>query len=241
MDKDKNLAKVKNVEVESSPQNLIEMAIKSGANLDQLEKLLILKERYEQNEARKAYFHAITRFKENPPKIEKDREIKYSTPKGNVGYKHATLSNIVDKVTVELSKYGLSISWEVKQDKNITVTCKVTHELGHSESTSISAESDTSGAKNSIQAIASTISYLQRYSCLSILGLAPSDVDTDGVTPDEKISQEELSKIKEGLEEIKADEERFKKYMGVEKLEDIGKKDYTKALAAIDAKKEKKN
>jgi len=56
--------------------------------------------------------------------------------------------------------------------------------MGHSESTSIIGTADTSGGKNSIQGIGSAITYLQRYSLFSILGLAASESDDDGAGVD---------------------------------------------------------
>src|SRR5258708_10458648 len=65
----------------------------------------------------------------------------------------------------------------------IRVPCTLTHAQGHSESVSMSAQPDTSGSKNSIQAIGSTTSYLQRYTLFAATGLAPKDADTDGAEP----------------------------------------------------------
>src|SRR5437660_174203 len=65
----------------------------------------------------------------------------------------------------------------------IRVTCILTHVQGHSEQVSMSAQPDTSGSKNSIQAIGSTASYLQRYTLFAATGLAPKDADTDGAEP----------------------------------------------------------
>jgi hypothetical protein len=53
--------------------------------------------------------------------------------------------------------------------------------LGHKIETSIEAGSDTSGSKNAIQAIGSTISYLKRYTLENVLGLS-ADEDNDGAS-----------------------------------------------------------
>ncbi len=162
--------------VSKSPAELIAAAVSKDTDLDKLEKLLVLQERWEGNEAKKAYHKAMSEFKANPPKIEKDKTVSY----GNTSYKHATLANITDKVNTELSKHGLSATWATKQNGNIMVTCKITHVLGHSEETTLAAGADTSGSKNAIQAIGSAITYLQRYTLLSLTGLAAHDTDDDG-------------------------------------------------------------
>jgi hypothetical protein len=91
------------------------------------------------------------------------------------------LAAVVDAVVASLSNHGLSHRWDTKQEGNlITVTCIITHKLGHSERTPLSASPDTSGSKNGIQAIGSTVTYLQRYTLMAATGLAASDQDDDG-------------------------------------------------------------
>lgn len=161
----------------NSPADLIRTAVSNGANLEQLKGLLDLQEKWEANEARKAYNVAMAEFKANPPKIDKNKTVSF----GNTKYNHASLANVTEKIGVELSKHGLSASWSTKQNGAILVTCRITHIKGHSEETTLSAPSDTSGSKNAIQAIGSTITYLERYTLLSLTGLATYDQDDDGV------------------------------------------------------------
>jgi hypothetical protein len=222
------------------PVNLIQEAIAKGADLEQLEKLLSLQERWEQNEAKKAYNKAMAAFKASSPIIEKDRHVGYSTAKGKTSYSHASLFNIVNTITNELSKHGLSVSWRTKQtEKLITVSCVISHHLGHSEENSISAPADDSGSKNSIQAIGSTISYLQRYSALSILGLATQDMDDDGRSAEAKIDENKVVILNGLISELKIDSAKFLEYMQVDKIEDIPSSQFAKAKLALESRKSK--
>jgi len=225
---------------QSSPSEMIRMAVSSGADLDKLEKLLALQERWEAGEARKAYNKSMSEFKANPPKIDKDRHVGYSTAKGKVGYSHASLYNVVDKITAELSKYGLSASWRTQQNGKIVVTCRISHSAGHFEETSISAEADVSGAKNSIQAIGSTITYLQRYSLLCILGLATYEQDNDGHVEEEKIDENKVAILNGLIKELAVDQTKFIEFMAVEKIEDIPSSQFNKAKLALESKRRKK-
>jgi len=217
-----------------SPATLIEKAIAGGANLEQLEKLMILKERYEANEARKAYHVAMAQFKSNPPKIEKDQTVKYK----DVKYNHASLANVTEKINEALSKCGLSASWSTKQNGSVTVTCKITHAMGHSEETSLSAPADTTGSKNAIQAIGSTISYLERYTLLALTGLATYEQDDDAKNINvEFISEKQLNNIVDLLASLDVGQAKFCKFMKVDKLDDIPASDYQKAVAALEAKR----
>lgn len=227
--------------VQASPAEMIQSAISNGVDLDKLEKLLELQERWEKNNAIKAYNKAMADFKANAPKIDKDRKVAYTTVKGNVGYSHASLANVVDKISAELSKHGLSASWRSTQNgKDVTITCRIAHELGHFEETSITAGADDSGAKNSIQAIGSTISYLQRYSLLSLTGLATHDQDTDGIVADEKLDENKMKIIADMVKELYPDPAKFLEFMKVEKIEDIKSSDFSKAKLALESRKKVK-
>jgi hypothetical protein len=155
--------------------------------IDQLEKLLSLQRQWDADQAKKDYTAAMAAFKAEPIRIVKDKSVGYETDKGFVGYKHASLAAVVDAVVVGMGKHGLSHRWDVKQNGSIEVTCTITHRAGHSESVSMSAGADNSGKKNAIQQIASTITYLQRYTLMSICGVAASDMqDDDGKGYDAK-------------------------------------------------------
>ena len=146
-------------------------------DVDKLEALLKVQLQWEANEAKKAYVVAMAAFKENPPEILKDKTVSY----GQTNYKHATLYNVTTKINTELSKHGLTASWVTSQENgSVKVTCKITHTMGHSEECCLSAPPDNTGSKNVIQAIGSTVTYLQRYTLLALTGLATADQDDDG-------------------------------------------------------------
>lgn len=226
-----------------SPAQLIREAVSNNADLEKLKGLMELQERWDANEAKKAYHRAMAEFKANPPKINKDKTVNYASSKGGrINYSHATLANVTEKINTELSKHGLSASWKTQTNGTITVTCKITHVLGHSEETSITAQSDSSGGKNAIQAIGSTITYLERYTLLALLGLATSDQDDDGVNHEkpEGLSEEQLHKIRDSLLALDAQEDKFCAFMGYKTLEEIPRSDFDRAMKEIEAKQRKK-
>ena len=218
----------------NTPAEVIQYAIKTNAPVDQLEKLLMLQERHDANQARKAYHVAMAAFKVNPPKIDKDRTVKYK----DVKYNHASLYNITEKINAELSKHGLSAAWTTKQNGNVEVTCKITHKQGHSEETTLKAPADTSGSKNAIQAIGSTITYLQRYSLLALTGLATFD-DDDGQTTGkevEYIDESQLNALTD-LVTTYSNIEKFCKAFGIDDLDKLPKSRFKEAELALLAKK----
>lgn len=224
--------------VDTSPASLMIAAINKGMDLDKLEKFMALQERYEANEARKAYHEAMAAFKAHPPDIEKDKTVSFPAQGKTTSYNHASLGNVTSKINTALSAHGLSAGWITSQDGGlITVTCTITHKHGHSESTSLTAGPDTSGAKNAIQAVASTISYLERYTILALTGLATHDMDDDGRTSEiQYISADQLSQLIDLLHATNSDEAKFLSFMKAPTIEEIPAKDFQKAYAALTSK-----
>lgn len=166
-------------ELQQMPVNLISQAISSGASVDALEKLMQLQERWEAKEASKSFKQAMTEFQAKKPKLVKSDAVEYN---GKTQFKFASLGSVQVAVDPILSECGLSYRWEqTEKDGRIEITCIVSHILGHTERTSLSAPLDKSGSKNEIQSIGSTVSYLKRYTLEGALGLA-SDKDRDGIT-----------------------------------------------------------
>ena len=229
-----------------TPLEIFKLAATGNIDLEKAEKFLELQERWEANQAKKAYNVAMAEFKANPPKIIKDRTVNYSASGGRVKYSHASLAGAVEAITAELSKYGLSASWRLKQEeKRVIVTCQVAHAMGHKEETSLYGGADDSVAKNEMQAMASTVSYLERYTLFAILGLAAHDQDNDGrgAAPQEEetVDENKLKIIKNLLVELKANEADFLKYLGIEKLEDMPKASFIKAKISLEARKKNAN
>jgi len=232
---------VVNVEVESKPSDMILAAVKGGADLEKLERLLALQIKWEENEAKKAYNLAMTKFKENAPDIEKDKKVSFPAGGKTMEYHHASLANVTRKINKGLSGHGLSASWTTTQTNgSVTVTCKITHSQGHSEETSLTASPDTSGSKNAIQAIGSTISYLERYTLLALCGLATSDMDDDSRTAEIKyISDTQKSTIVDMIHDTGADEKKFLEYLKAESIELIPELKFNAAMTALKAKAKK--
>lgn len=168
-----------------TPLDLLQRAIEQNVSMDQLERLQTMYEKWEANEARKAFVAAMNKFKSSAPAILKTQNVNMGTGKPN--YNYATLDNVCRAVIHGLSEVGVSHHWEMVQNgtpsNTIAVTCILTHERGHSEETSLEGQPDQSGGKNNIQAVGSTVTYLQRYTLLAATGLAAGGTDTDGNPP----------------------------------------------------------
>lgn len=165
----------------AGPLAMAMQAMKAGMTVADMRAMLDLQKDWEANEARKAYVAAMAEFKRNPPEIFKRKQVAFTTRDGDTtSYKHATLGDVTTAIINGLAQHGISHRWDTKQEGGkITVTCILTHSLGHSESTSLEGAPDASGKKNGIQQVASTITYLQRYTLLGASGLATKDEEHD--------------------------------------------------------------
>lgn len=225
--------------------NIVMVAMQQGYDANMIEKMMDLQERLEKSEAKKAYIKAMAAFKENPPKILKDTKVEFETSKGTTGYSHAKLAAITNAVCSELSKHGLSADWETDQKEKISVTCIITHILGHSESTTLSAGPDTTGNKNAIQAIGSTVTYLQRYTLLAKLGLATHDMDDDGQNSEDKITEAQIIQLNEVLESKGYDVsagtglKNLAKSLNYKKISDLPESKFEIALNMVNSQPEK--
>lgn len=180
---------IRPAEPELSSSKLMAIIEHMGRNphvqVETLKELLALKVSFEREEARKAFHAAMAEFNKNIPTILKNKHVHYTKRDGSVvDYWHESLDSVVEAITGALAAVGISKNWPLIQDgPKITVSCVLTHALGHSETRStLSASPDDSGNKNSIQAIKSTITYLQRTTLLAATGTAPKDMvhDDDG-------------------------------------------------------------
>lgn len=158
-----------------------------GITNEELREFLAMQREWEAHEAKRAYDQAMAAWKaDGIPAIPKALEVDYINGKGQrVHYFHEDLADVVATVLPLMARHGLSHKWQPKQTgageaQLITVRTVVTHTSGHSEGVELYASPDASGGKNSIQAIKSTVSYLERIGLLALLGLAAKGQDNDG-------------------------------------------------------------
>lgn len=143
---------------------------------------------------------------------------------GHNDKKYADFGAIARAIDPVLARNGLSYRFRANQADKITVTCIISHVSGHQEENTLSGSADVSGSKNAIQAIGSTLTYLQRYTLVLALGLATSN-DDDGRAAAGKsmqfISEEQEMEIRDILESYEANEASFCKAIKVTRLAEI--------------------
>lgn len=225
-----------------TPMDMVGRAVASGASIEVVEKLMALHERWEANQGRKAFDEAMAAAKAEIPVIFKSREVDFTSTKGRTHYRYEDLAEIAKTINPILGKHGLSYRFRTTSPANepVTVTCIVSHRQGYSEENTLSAGRDESGNKNSIQAIGSTLTYLQRMTLKAALGLAASS-DDDGAASSSAmtITDEQVNTLRDLIEDVGADLPKFVAYLRVESLADLRQSDFKRAVAALEAKRAK--
>lgn len=221
-----------------TPMQMLQIAVQQGADIDRLQKLMELQERWEATQARKAFDAAISSAKAEIKPIVKKREVDFTSQKGRTNYMYEDLALIAAEVDPILSKFGLSYRYRSKQEgARLSVTCVISHRDGYSEETTLTAGNDDSGNKNSLQAIGSAATYLQRYTLKLALGLSASkDDDGAGVTVD-RVTEKQVADLQALATEVKANMPLFLKYMKVKALEDLPAARYATAVAELQKKR----
>lgn len=215
------------------------MAVNPEIDPDRIERFIALKERIDASAAKLAFSNAIAaakaRISETP--IHKNQT-------GHNGKKYADFSAYAKVVDPILAGLGLTYRFRTTQTDRISVTCVLTGH-GHEEENTLTGPADKTGSKNDIQAIGSTLTYLQRYTLIQALGLAASD-DDDGAAADtgETITDEQRAELQRLLDEAGATAEQFCAIAKIDALRDLPAGRYAGARtwianrkAALDAQK----
>ena len=215
----------------ATPMDMLGAALERGAGIEVVEKLMALQERWEKNQGRKAFDEAIAAAKAEIQPVARNAT-------GHNSKKYADFAAIARAVDPIISKHGLSYRFRTTQTDRISVTCVLSHRDGHSEETTLVGPADATGSKNAIQAIGSTLTYLQRYSLVQMLGIAVGD-DDDGKAAGtgETITEEQVGELIELIESVGADKAKFLKHIKVESLADIAASKFQAAVDALNAKR----
>lgn len=170
----------------SSLMTVIErLASNPNVDIDKIERLLLMQERWEMNLAKAEFREAMAEFKRNPPEIIKNRIADMRKADGTklYSYNYADLEMCTTAIIEGAAPHGITHAWFSSQDheKNtLSISCVLSRGIYSEPPVILTAGYDTSGGKNAIQAIASAKSYLEKYTLLGAFGMAAGMPDTDG-------------------------------------------------------------
>jgi hypothetical protein len=178
----------------TSIENLITRAVEAGATLEVVERILDLRQRLADEQAKAAFREALSEFQGECPVIRKRRSAEVKKQDGTrlYTYMYASLDAIVRQVRPLLARHGLSYTFETEYEEGaqpaIVVTCVSSHVAGHSERTSVRSPIPTDARINVTQQSGVAETYGKRRALCNAFGIVTGDEDTDGgaVTIDDR-------------------------------------------------------
>ena len=215
-----------------------------AVDIEKFERLMALRERVSQADARRSFYAALARAKGEFGPILKTRVVEYehSDGQGRTNYRYEELADVGAVVDPILSKHGLSYRHKTVQDGvKIKVTCILSHEDGYSEENSLEGEADKSGKKNPNQAIASTVTYLQRYTLKEAVGVgaARDDDGAGGAPEDPVIEPDDVAYIEQLIRDTDADVAKFLEYVRAPSIAEMRLSQFKLGVARLNDKKRK--
>ncbi len=170
-------------------------------DVDKLERLMGMYERITANQAKSAYDAAFAEMQPKLPVIDRrgaivikdkndDKIIKQSTP-------YALFEDISEAITPILAEYGFGLSFRVglATDGKINTTAILSHKMGHREETTLTLPHDSTGSKNAVQAVGSSLSYGKRYTMCALLNITTRGEDDDGAASTNKITADQAATL----------------------------------------------
>lgn len=217
-----------------NPSSLIAYAVQQGADVETLERLVSLQEKVQANNAKAAFTKAMSTLQSQLPVVKKLK----NNPGTHSNY--APLEDIVAQCKDVIKKNKFMFSWDTKTtDKNIEVTCHVTHVEGHTESsTMVSEMAEGTSANNAPQKTAITITYLKRYTFCNAFGIMVADEDQDARLGESKpkLPANPKAKIMSLLKALGADvssAEKIKEEVKALTGEDLVEKNFNEIISKL--------
>lgn len=188
------VAKIAKAEVANFGASLLEVISKAArdpsVDIDKMERLLQMQERVQARDAEVVFSSAFAKMQPELPAISRNAQIVH---KGQVISDYAEWSDISKAITPILARFGFSLSFKpAEMGSRVAVTAVLRHEDGHKDEATLPLPTDTSGAKNAVQAVGSTLTYGKRYAAILLLNIRVEgdSADDDGSASGPKISHE---------------------------------------------------
>ncbi|CAI8807463.1 Single-stranded DNA-binding protein [Pseudomonas chlororaphis] len=162
-----------------------QVAMNPAADIDKMERLMVMHRQHQALMAQQAFDTALASMQQELPVVRERGAIRDKLK--NVQSTYALWEDINEELKPVLAKHGFALSFRIpRNERGVEVEGVLSHREGHRESTSILLPVDTTGSKNSVQAVASSVSYGKRYTAGALLNFTTTGEDDDGQGADQK-------------------------------------------------------
>ena len=182
---------------------IIERAVTNPeVDVAKMQQLLDMQMAIMAKEAEQAYFRDFPAMQAEFPSVKKEGQTQQST--------YATFDDMNDATREARAKYGFSISFVPETgDGFLKIKGTISHREGHQESTELTLPFDTSGNKNDVQAIGSSLKYGMRYCMMALLSISTHDGDDKDGVIDTFVSEGEAETLREYCLQHQLDAAKF--------------------------------
>lgn len=163
-------------------------------DVEKLERLLDMQERIMTRSAMEQFNAAMAMMQDELPSIA-ERGKAHNT-------KYATFEDINDVAKPIMKRHGFAVSFRVHNIQGgIEVTGVLMHKGSHREETTMTLPLDTSGSKNAVQAVGSSVSYGKRYVMSALLNITTRSEDDDGesAAPTKRVTSFQAAQLAKAL------------------------------------------
>ena len=151
--------------------------------------------------------------------------------------RYVGLDGCVEAVIDALNDNGIALIQETSECENgVIVETVFIHESGESMKC---GKLHVPASKMDAQGYGSALTYARRYSLMAACGIAPEDDDGNAASKKkvETITEEQSANIIALAQEVKANMIEFRKFLGVNRLEELPAEQYSRAIAALEKKR----
>ena len=214
-------------------------ALDPNVDIDKMERLLQMQERIIDRQAKADYTAALSQMQPNLPVITEKGKIKNNS--GNVQSTYAKWEDINEAIRPVLHAHSFAPNFRIEERANdkIVVFAILSHAGGHSEETgSPPLMADTSGNKNAIQALGSSVSYGKRYTAGAILNLTSRGEDDGGQAGGAglTVSPEQFTQLRDLIEASKSNEAAMLRVFNAPSLEQFPLAKFEDAITSLKRK-----
>jgi hypothetical protein len=209
---------------------------------DKMDRMLQMHERLLDRRAAMEFNQAFAEMQPQLPVIDRKGRILIEAKDGKViqNTAYAKWEDIWKVIQPILNAHGFGLSFKpgVAPDGKITVTAILRHRGGHQDEATVTLPYDSSGSKNSVQAVGSSNTYGKRYAACDLLNIVTEGQDDDGKTAGEPewVTVEQLGTLQELLDSVGADRAKFLGFFKIETLAHLPAKRFDEAVKMLQAK-----
>lgn len=220
-----------------------QIATNPAFDANKLTAVIDANERIVRFNAESAFNVAMNECQAEMPRVKKNGMIEFEDKNGKKRQTpFAKLEDIDEAVRPIYKKHGFAVRYKTgtatlsNGDVRPVIYCIISHIGGHTEKDELTLPLDTSGSKNNLQAMGSTISYAKRYMIENAFNIIREGADDDAKSAF-PITAEQAKEINDLLKETKSDLKRFLEFAKAESVEKIEASRYDSVIMQLKAKK----